>query len=289
MNVQDKDTPITHVIDTAFWVATYRAEETQRPDALFRDPLAARLTGELGEKISRKMFGTPYVRWNVVIRTAVIDRYIEELINQGVDTVLNLGAGLDTRPYRMKLPQTLKWMEVDYDSTIQLKENKLAGETPHCQLQRISLDLAQRDERQKLFAKINSESKKVLVITEGVIPYLSEEQVRELAEDLHAQNNFQFWLVEYLAPRLYSYFKSKKRQRQMRNAPFKFMPADWYGTFAKFGWRAQTTRYLGEEGEKLGRHFPAPWWSFIFPLFMSAERLAEFKKVTGFILLTPNH
>jgi len=35
------DTPIAHVTDTAFWVATYRANESARPDALFRDPLAA--------------------------------------------------------------------------------------------------------------------------------------------------------------------------------------------------------------------------------------------------------
>lgn len=36
---------IEHVMDTAFWVASDRALEGERPDALFRDPLAAVLAG----------------------------------------------------------------------------------------------------------------------------------------------------------------------------------------------------------------------------------------------------
>lgn len=42
---------IHDVSDTAFMVATYRAMETQRPDALFHDPLAGKLAGERGRKI----------------------------------------------------------------------------------------------------------------------------------------------------------------------------------------------------------------------------------------------
>jgi O-methyltransferase involved in polyketide biosynthesis len=46
---------IRNVSDTAFWIAHHRAIETERPDALFRDPLAARLAGEHGEKIAAAM------------------------------------------------------------------------------------------------------------------------------------------------------------------------------------------------------------------------------------------
>jgi O-methyltransferase involved in polyketide biosynthesis len=44
---------IEHVTDTAFWVASYRALESERPDALFRDPLAGLLSGEKGKQIAR--------------------------------------------------------------------------------------------------------------------------------------------------------------------------------------------------------------------------------------------
>jgi len=32
--------PIRHISDTALWVAVYRAEESERADAVFRDPSA---------------------------------------------------------------------------------------------------------------------------------------------------------------------------------------------------------------------------------------------------------
>ena len=49
--------PIQNVADTAFGVAHYRAEETDRPDALFKDPLARTLAGEQGREIAQRMPG----------------------------------------------------------------------------------------------------------------------------------------------------------------------------------------------------------------------------------------
>jgi len=45
---ENDDPTIGHVSDTALCVAVYRAEESERPDALFKDPLARRLAGERG-------------------------------------------------------------------------------------------------------------------------------------------------------------------------------------------------------------------------------------------------
>src|SRR5262245_39319823 len=106
-------TLIHHVSDTSLWVAYYRAEESDRPDALFHDPLARRLVGERGQAIAKSMESVGrFTRWTVVIRTLLIDRFIDDLVHrEGVDTVINLGAGLDTRPYRMKLPSELRWIE----------------------------------------------------------------------------------------------------------------------------------------------------------------------------------
>src|SRR5436853_7717232 len=98
------DATLHHVSDTALWVAHYRAEESARPDALFQDPYAQRLAGERGRRIANAMGRTSkYTRWTLVIRTVVIDRFILEAVAAGADTVLNLGAGLDSRPYRLTL------------------------------------------------------------------------------------------------------------------------------------------------------------------------------------------
>jgi methyltransferase (TIGR00027 family) len=195
------DSLIQDVSDTAFMVATYRAIETARPDALFRDPLAAKLSGEHGERIvehlpSRARLG----RWVIAIRTCIIDAFIETAIADGVDTILNLGAGLDTRPYRMRLPPSLRWIEVDYPKIIALKDSRLAGDTPSCRLERVKLDLADVAARRALLSGIAAQSAKVLVLTERVIPYLSTDEVGSLADDLKAQSTFRYWVIDYLSP-----------------------------------------------------------------------------------------
>src|SRR2546427_252302 len=107
--------PITHVSDTARWVALYRAMESERPDALFRDPYARRLAGERGERIVASMRRGRAMAWPMIVRTAVLDELILRAIERdGVDTVLNLAAGLDTRPYRLPLPSSLRWVEADF-------------------------------------------------------------------------------------------------------------------------------------------------------------------------------
>jgi len=96
-------------------VALYRAMESERPDALFRDPYARRLAGERGERIVASMRRGRAMAWPMIVRTAVLDELILRAIERdGVDTVLNLAAGLDTRPYRLPLPSSLRWVEADF-------------------------------------------------------------------------------------------------------------------------------------------------------------------------------
>ena len=105
---------IEHVSDTALWVAAYRAMESERSDALFHDRFASILTGDKGLRMARWAKASRYTKWSVVIRTCIIDSYVQALVAEGVDTVLNLGAGLDARPYRMSLPESLSWIEIDF-------------------------------------------------------------------------------------------------------------------------------------------------------------------------------
>jgi methyltransferase (TIGR00027 family) len=104
---------ITHVSDAARWTALRRATESARPDALFRDPLAERLAGEHGRAIVARVPRTTRNGWWRVARTKIIDDATAEAIADGCDRVLNLAAGLDTRPNRLDLPPDLSWVEAD--------------------------------------------------------------------------------------------------------------------------------------------------------------------------------
>jgi methyltransferase (TIGR00027 family) len=287
------DSPIQNVGDTAFMVAAYRAVESERPDALFRDPFADRLAGEHGRKIIDNLPKGAFVGgWSVIIRTCVIDRLIETAIAEGVDTILNLGAGLDTRPYRMDLPASLRWIEADFPHMIEWKQSKLAGETARCRLERVAVDLADHAQREKFLSEVAANSKKTLVLTEGVIPYLTAEEVAALARDLKSQPVFRYWIVDYFGPETYRYRRRKGMAEAMKKAPFRFEPADFFGFFRDLGWQPKETRYLAEEAETLQRPlvFPLPfrlWIKFVAMLLPPAKR-AAMKRFMGYVLMEPS-
>src|SRR5579863_9119746 len=177
---------IRGISDTARWVAYFRARETQRPDALFHDPYAERMAGERGIHIANTLPQGNKQEWAWVARTYLFDSFLASEIEDGADVVVNLAAGLDTRPYRMKLPQTLYWLEVDLPDIISYKQEMLAQEEPKCRLERISLDLSDTVARRELFADLNGQAKKIVVATEGLLIYFTADEVGALSSDLAA-------------------------------------------------------------------------------------------------------
>jgi methyltransferase (TIGR00027 family) len=282
---------IQDVSDTAFMVASFRAIETARPDSLFADPLAERLAGEHGKTIVANMPGSFVGGWTVVMRTVIIDNFIHAVLAEGVDTILNPGAGLDTRPYRMALPPHLRWIELDYPRVIVLKDSALSGEIPSCRLERVKLDLALRTARQKLFAEVASRAGKILVLTEGVVPYLSVPEVASLADDLRQTEKVRFWIVDYFSPEALRFRERQAHARHMRNAPFRIDPKDWFGFFSEHGWGAREIRYIADEAERLKR--PIPWpallklWMMIKMAFTPGAR-RSFRTFAAYVLLEPS-
>src|SRR5262249_3921628 len=173
----------------------------------------------------------------------------------------------------------------DYPHMIALKEERLRQEKPRCRLERIALDLADRPARKSFFAGIAG---RVLVLTEGVTPYLTNDDVGSLASDLR-ESGFRLWITDYISPRLQFFLQRGRRKWQMRNAPFRFKPDDWVAFYAAHGWKQREMRYYAEESERLGRAVPRPWWAFIFlPFLLSARARASSRRYSGYAILEPS-
>jgi methyltransferase (TIGR00027 family) len=225
------------------WSAVYRARETERADALFRDPFARRLAGKRGEEIAASMPFSERATWAWVMRTYLFDAFIAEQIAAGVDMVINLAAGLDARPYRMALPKTLRWVEADLGGILDYKETILAGEKPVCELERVRLNLADVAARRAMFERLGRDARKALILSEGLLIYLSAEEVGALAGDLAAQTSFERWVAEISSPGLLKLLqKNIGKQLSQAGAPPKFGPAEGPGFFAPFGWKAMDVR-----------------------------------------------
>lgn len=245
---------VRHISDTARWAAYFRAQETARPDALFRDPYADRLSGQHGVDIANTLPDGNKHAWAWVARTYLFDKFISNELEQGVDMVVNLAAGLDARPYRMKLPASLHWIEVDLPGILAYKEEILANEKPVCSLERIRLDLSNVDSRRELFSKLNTRAKKILVLTEGLLIYLSAAEVAALAKDLGAGQNFQRWILELGSPGLLKMMqKTTGKDLSEVGAPFKFAPAEGPDFFKPHGWEPMEVNSLLKTAAKFKR------------------------------------
>jgi methyltransferase (TIGR00027 family) len=248
------DPVIRNISETAQWAALFRAQETERPNAVFRDPLARRLAGPRAEEIVAALGGSKAQAWAWVTRTYLFDQYVTEQVKAGVDLVVNLAAGLDARPYRMDLPKSLRWVEVDLPELLGYKEDVLRGETPACHLERIPLDLANVGARRQLFAKLGASATKALIITEGLLIYLSAEDVAALAKDLGRQPSFRYWALEVASPGLLQMLQKQIGEPlKQAKAPLKFGPPEGPGFFTAHGWRPIAVRSMLKTAARLKR------------------------------------
>ena len=278
-----EDSSIKNVADTALWVATYRARESERPDALFHDRLAGLLAGDRGRRIAASVPYPAIMTWILAIRTVAIDRLVLKAISLGVDTVVNLGAGLDTRPYRMELPASLSWIEVDFPNIIEYKNETLAGEKPVCCLERIAADLSDIQLRRSLFQRIGSEAKNALIITEGVIFYIRSGDAAALSRDLFAVPSFHFWIQDYRQNA--SKQRMPKRLKEVfKDSPILFDRDDWLPFFASHGWTIEENVLAYEESLRVNRPFPMSFpWNIV--MLITPEKIQQrWRQSSGYVL-----
>jgi methyltransferase (TIGR00027 family) len=261
------ETPVSNVSDTARWVAVYRAWESGRPDALFKDPYADSLAGERGRAIAALMPRQARSGWPLIARTKIIDDLVQATIAQGCDCVVNLAAGLDTRPYRLDLPDSLRWIEADLPTLIEEKERLLADALPRCQLRRISVDLADAAARTAALQDAVGSSTRALVITEGLLIYLDEAQVRALTTAIGAVAGIRWWILDVASPGLLAMMR-KGMGAHLDNAPMKFAPPNGVAYFETLGWRVVNVRSIFAAAARFRR---LPWPLKIFALFPEAD------------------
>jgi methyltransferase (TIGR00027 family) len=274
---------IRNISDTAAWVAMYRAMESEREDAVFRDPYARRLAGSRGEEIMQKMKAAAKHAWSYVARTYLFDTYVAQEIAAGTDMIVNLAAGLDTRPYRMQLPSSLQWIEVDLPDLIAYKEEVLRSEKPACKLERVRLDLSDVNARRALFVELGGRAKRVMAMSEGLIIYLTADEACDLGKDLAAQPAFQRWAIDLCSPKLLTMLQ-KEIGSPLRDAgaPLKFAPEEGPAFFTKCGWKPLDVRSMLHTAKELKR---LPFVYRLFAMFPDSKGTKPSQPWGGGVLL----
>jgi len=202
---------------TAEYMALFRAVETaERTDRrLFEDPYAAALlTGRLKAlagvarlpAIGRLAtcfldIGWPRTRSSAVVRTRLIDDLVRQAMRGGARQALLLGAGFDSRPYRLEELRDVPVFEVDHPSTQRAKRQRLEarlGRLPG-NVRFVPVDF-EKDDLEAASVHADFDTGTVTVaLWEGVVSYLTpasvDQNFRMLARILAEQSQLIFSYV----------------------------------------------------------------------------------------------
>ncbi|NUP13865.1 MAG: class I SAM-dependent methyltransferase [Polyangiaceae bacterium] len=241
----------TSIAETARLTAVYRAIESERTDALFRDVWARRLAGERGDEIARVHAQIP--AWPMIVRTKLIDDYVRAAIADGADRVVNLAAGLDMRPHRLDLPKSLTWVEADFPGLVRDKARLVEGETPRCNVVRKGLDLSDAARFAAFLDEALAGSERALVVTEGFLVYLEDEAVRRIAASLAARPEIRTWVTDIASPEVLRRLGRLTRKTMGDDARFQFAPPNGVAFFEPLGFRAVSHASLFHEAARVRR------------------------------------
>jgi methyltransferase (TIGR00027 family) len=175
-------TPLGGVSETALWTVRMRAHESSRADALFRDPLAAEFldsAGPAGAPPGSGVLQKVLPDW-LAVRTRFFDDHLLAAARTGCRQVVLLGAGLDTRAYRLDWPARTHVFEVDLPAVHAFKERVLAGRRPDSAGRTaVAADLL-GDWRDALLTAGFDPSRPTAWLCEGLLFYLAPDAVERL-------------------------------------------------------------------------------------------------------------
>ncbi|MFC9440165.1 SAM-dependent methyltransferase [Nocardia sp. NPDC057030] len=189
------EVPMAGVAMTAIGVAMVRALESNRPDRLYDDPLALVFTEAARRGFAETDDGGR--RWTRLEELAaafypgrtlsvrLVDDQVTAAVEQGCRQIVVLGAGLDTRAFRLALPPDIRFFELDLPELFAFKEPILASAraVPTCARHVVCSDL--RDDWAEAL-RVNGFRPDLPThwVDEGVLGYLTRAAAVRVAETL---------------------------------------------------------------------------------------------------------
>eukprot|EP00164_Ancoracysta_twista_P010602 GFYU01016066.1.p1 GENE.GFYU01016066.1~~GFYU01016066.1.p1 ORF type:complete len:298 (+),score=67.49 GFYU01016066.1:167-1060(+) len=222
-----------YVSMTARGTAAMRAVESAKPESvrLINDPYAEILAGEEGMALRNESWWREGLVDLLATRTAWIDTQLEKHINDGIDQLVIVGAGLDSRPYRLDALKAIRCYEVDFQEVLDIKQETMTNHGvfpvgPHFE---VGCDLSVGSAWVDALKDSGFETEqKSLWLLEGFVGYLTEEELR----------GFYTLVNSVCAPgsKMVSTFVGTKRVKE--NKFHKYLTDDPAKILSDFEWKA---------------------------------------------------
>lgn len=266
---------------TAQFTAKAREIESQRADALFNDPWAHLFSGEAGDRWLTRQKGD-YPGLPLVLRTRYLDDFLAAQIHESaMAQVVFLGAGYDTRAYRLDWPPWTRLFEIDQPAVLAYKDQILqaAGAVPRCERHVIGMDIAFEWTHPLLEAGFLPDRPSLWII-EGLLMYLTLNDAAHLLATISqitpSGSRLGCDLINQVM--LTSPLTQERVERMAQGGmPWQFGVEDPRQWLQPFGWMATVTT-LNQAGQQYqrGMHHPVSALPSALELpqlfFISAQR-----------------
>jgi O-methyltransferase involved in polyketide biosynthesis len=212
MRVEPSLDPVARTLLIPLWA---RAVEADKRRPMVEDPRAAQVCRSIDYDFSifRRAYGT---QLGCVVRGLLFDEWVADFLRRHPDgTVVELGAGLSTRFERVDNGRA-QWIDVDVAGVIELRRRLL----PHSKRRElIAADITDSDLLRTLRSRGRGPR---LFISEGVLMYLEERDVRALASRIADTFAPTEYLIDAIAPSVVRNQRLHDTMRHMMDAPFRW-------------------------------------------------------------------
>lgn len=206
------------VSDTAFYCCGVRMQDAQRERSICGDRFAERFMDERGLSIFKHFENQHMPNIANVTRCRIIDDAVRARLARNKRlNIVSIGAGFDTRPYRI---EGGNWIEIDEPQIIHYKNDKLPIAECGNPLQRLDIRFDHESLAEKL-AALNL-SGEIAVVIEGVFMYLGEAAMRKTVGDLRAAFPEHDLLCDLMTQRFFKHFASKSNHRSVKEVGAEF-------------------------------------------------------------------
>lgn len=149
-----------------------RVLDAQSKNPILGDPLVTDLVHRLDYDLDTVKLGMG-VPDAIAIRTSILDRAVNAFVRAHPDAVVvELGAGLETRMFRLNPPSTVDWYDVDFPEVIELRDELL----PHRDnAHTVGVSLLDPD-----WTDTIPTDRPTILVADGFFGFLTEEQNKQV-------------------------------------------------------------------------------------------------------------
>jgi O-methyltransferase involved in polyketide biosynthesis len=166
----------TPIEDTLFLTLCGRALDNRLPHPILADAMAAKIVHELDYDSAKfHLSASPII--NIAHRAKKLDEVAQDFITRYPNAVgLDLGAGLDTRVFRIAPPATVDWYDVDFPEVIAARQRLL----PHHPIAHgIATDLTDPDWLDEI-----PTGRPAVIVADGLMAFLTQQDMISLLNRL---------------------------------------------------------------------------------------------------------